>query len=198
MFDDLIKPFKEKLENLLKFGSLKRITGSNGKLQNAQISTLRGIEKAVKMGQFGFNSKAPNDSRIVVARIGNENVIISNEKIDKIIDISQGNTIVYNEMGNYVKVEDDTITSKAPNVIHNCENFTINATSKFTVNSPLSEFSDNVNVIGLLSASAFSGLNGGNMTTNVNINTTGNVVANDLTASGKSFLNHTNNGYPID
>jgi len=147
MFNEFIKPFKEKLENLLKFGKILRVTGNNGKLQDHQISTLRGVEKSVKMAEFGFNSKAPNGSRIVVARIGNENVIISNEKIDKIIDISQGNTIVYNEMGNYVKVENDTITVKAPNIINNCtnytinsENTTINATTKFTVNSPNSNF----------------------------------------------------------
>jgi len=203
MFNDLIKPFKEKLENILKFGSIKRVIGEDGKLQNLQIKTLRGLEKSLKMAQFGFNSKAPNESRIVVARIGNENVIISNEKIDKIIDISQGNTIVYNEMGNYVKVEDDTITLKAPNIISNCENFTINATTEFNlispqvnvtastnvdIETPKADFSAIVNVGGLLSALNYSGLTGSPMTTNVNLETTSDVVA-----SGVSLVNHPHN-----
>lgn len=68
-------------------------------------------------------------------------------------------------------------------------NVTINASTKFTVNSPVSEFSDIVNVLGLLSANSFSGLLGSSMTTNVNIETT-----QDVTADGTSLNTHKHDG----
>lgn len=139
-FKLFIRPFSEKLENLLKIGSYTNVSGSNSNLQEVQLRTLRNIEDAMKVGQFGFNSKAPNNSRCVVAKIGNENIIIANEHIASIIDIATGDSIVYNENGDYVKVEKDKITLKAIDVIIDSTNTTINATAKFTVNSPASEF----------------------------------------------------------
>jgi len=115
-FSILIRPFKEKLENLLKIGSYTNINGSDGALQEVQLKTLRNIEDAMKVGQFGFNSKAPLESRCVVAKIGNENIIIANEHIASIIDVASGDTVIYNENGDFVKVEKDLITLKATNV----------------------------------------------------------------------------------
>jgi len=192
-FIEWIKPTTERIENLLKFASYTRATGSNGKLQDVQIKSVRNVEEALKMSNFGFNSKAPKDSRAVVAKIGNENIVIANEHLASIIDISTGNSIMYNQDGDFIKVENGTITCSATNIISNCTNYTVNstnttvnATSKFTVNSPISEFSANVNVLGLLSASGYSGLSGSAMTTNVNLETTA-----DVQASGISLVNHT-------
>ena len=115
-FNILIRPFKEKLENLLKIGRYTNTNGSDGKLQEVQLKTLRNIEDAIKLGQFGFNSKAPIDSKCIVARIGNEHIVIANEHIASIIDVASGDTVIYNENGDYVKVEKDLITLKAINV----------------------------------------------------------------------------------
>lgn len=115
-FNTLIRPFKEKLENLLKIGSYTNISGSDGTLQEIQLKTLRNIEDAMKVGQFGFNSKAPLESRCIVAKIGNENIIVANEHIASIIDVASGDTVIYNENGDFVKVEKDLITLKATNV----------------------------------------------------------------------------------
>lgn len=186
----------DKIENLLKICSFKNVTGSNAKLQTIQIKTLRNIEDALKVGQFGFNSKAPLESRGVVARIGNENILIANEHIASIIDISSGNTVIYNKSGHTIKIEGDTITTSAPNIVANCTNYTINssnttinASSKFTVNAPVSEFSEIVNSLGLLSAVNYSGLGGAAMTTNVNLETSA-----DVKASGVSLNSHTHSG----
>lgn len=128
-FDILIRPFKEKLENLLKIGSYKNINGSDGTLQEVQLKTLRNIEDAMKVGQFGFNSKAPLESRCVVAKIGNENIIIANEHIASIIDVASGDSIVYNENGDYVKIEKDLITLKAVNVLIEATDVEITSTT---------------------------------------------------------------------
>lgn len=127
-FNELIKPTLERIENILKFGTYKRTKGSDGSLQDVQIQTMRNIEEAIKMGQFGFNSKAPIGSRLVVTKIANEKIIIANEHIASILDITSGNTVIYNQSGHTIKIEGDNITTTAPNVITNCENFTINST----------------------------------------------------------------------
>jgi len=54
-FKILIRPYAEKLENLLKIGSYTNTKGSDGELQEIQLKTLRNIEDALKVGQFGFN-----------------------------------------------------------------------------------------------------------------------------------------------
>lgn len=192
MFDKIM----DRLENILKIGSFKNIKGSNGKLQEIQIKTLRNLEDAFKVGQFGFNSKAPVDSRGIVARLGNENIVIANEHLASIIDITTGNTVIYNQTGHTIKIEGDTITTDAPNIVSNCTNFTvnsanttINATTKFKVVSPVSEFSKIVNVLDLLSAQSYSGLSGSSMTTNVNLETSADVKAGTI-----SLKNHTHGG----
>tara|TARA_R110002074_G_scaffold81696_2_gene182891 strand:+ start:2862 stop:3554 length:693 start_codon:yes stop_codon:yes gene_type:complete len=140
-FNTFIQPLKDRLENLLKYGKTNRITGADGALQKIQLSTLRNIEDALKIGQFGFNSKMPNGSRVVVAEISNEKIIIANEHIASIIDVTDGNTIIYNQNGSYIKLENDTITLNATNIVSNCENYTVNANNivnnaeNYTVNA---------------------------------------------------------------
>lgn len=188
-FKEWIKPLSDKVENMLKFGRYTRVIGQDGQLQQINLKTLRNIENAVKMGQFGFNSKAPIDSRVVLARIGNDKVVIANEHLASILDVTSGNSIVYNQDGNFMKIVDSTITVKAPNIVHNCSSFTVNASTKATFNTPLTEFSDDVNVLGLLSASSYSGLGGSNMTTNVTLET-----SQDVRIQGKAVNGHDHNG----
>tara|TARA_R110001606_G_scaffold2504_4_gene10960 strand:+ start:27 stop:716 length:690 start_codon:yes stop_codon:yes gene_type:complete len=204
-FNTFIQPFRDKLENLLKYGKTTRITGTNGSLQKIQLKTLRNIEDALKIGQFGFNSKMPNGSRVVVAEISNEKIIIANEHIASIIDVTDGNTIIYNQNGSYIKLENDTITLNATNivndctnytvnasssftanaadVIYNCTNYTVNASAKYTASTPIAEFSTSVNVLGLLSASGYSGTAGASVTTSSDIVSTGEITANGVALS---------------
>ena len=116
IFKQQIQSLKDKLENILKIGSYTKANGNDGELQEIQLKTLRNIEDAMKVGQFGFNSKAPGETRCIVAKIGNENIVIANEHIASIIDVASGDSIQYNSNGDFVKVEKDLITVKATNV----------------------------------------------------------------------------------
>ena len=130
MFDRL----KDRVENLLKICTITRMRGQDGQLQNAQIKTLRNIEEAKKLAQFGFNSKPPVGTRGVSLRIGNENIIVANEHQASIIDVSSGNTVVYNQDGTYIKLVDGTIESRCIDHIANATNYTVNTTN-YTVNT---------------------------------------------------------------
>jgi phage gp45-like len=132
---------KDKLENILKFCNINFISGKDGDLQQAQIKTLRNIEDAMKVGQFGFNSKAPNGSKGIVTRIGNENIIIANEHFASIIDVATGDTIIYNQAGTSIEL-------KGTDIIATCSNFIVNASSSFTVNSPSNEINGALTVNG--------------------------------------------------
>lgn len=109
MFKQWFEALSDKIENVLKIGSYSNAKGANGELQQIQIKTLRNIEDALKVGQFGFNSKAPIDSRCIVARIGNESIVIANEHTASIIDISPGDSILYNANGKYIKIEGNAV-----------------------------------------------------------------------------------------
>lgn len=116
IFKQQIQSLKDKLENLLKIGNVTKVNGSDGELQEFQLKTLRNIEDAMKVGQFGFNSKAPTDSRVIVAKIGNENIVIANEHIASIIDIASGDTVIYNESGTTIKLEGSDINIKGSTI----------------------------------------------------------------------------------
>lgn len=133
-FKTYIAPYAEKLENILKIGSYTKVSGSDGTLQEIQLKTLRNIEDAMKVGQFGFNSKAPLESRCIVAKIGNEKIVVANEHQASIIDVDSGDTVIYNESGHTIKIQGDTITTTAPNIEAECTNFTV-TTGVFTINA---------------------------------------------------------------
>jgi len=143
LLNQITEYLNEKLENILKIGRYTNVIGGDGKLQEVQLKTLRNIEDALKVNQFGFNSNAPIDSRCVVARIGNESIVIANEHIASIIDVASGDSVVYNQNGDYVKVEKDKITIKAKTIQSDCTNYTIN-TSNFTVNASASVFTGTI------------------------------------------------------
>ncbi len=127
--DNATKIIKEDISNMMRVGRFTNIGGADGELQEIQLKTLRNIEDAFKVGQFGINSKAPVGSRCIVAKIGNEKIVIANEHQASIIDISEGNTILYNSNGDYVKIENGTITIKADNVNIVSDTLTHNGTN---------------------------------------------------------------------
>lgn len=119
------------------------------------------------------------------AAAGDKRIYARNSAGASIVELwlkNDGSAILSNANGSITLAANGSITLDGPNV-------TINASSKFTVNTPVSEFSDIVNVLGLLSAENYSGLGGSAMTTNVNLETSA-----DVTASGISLNYHVHGG----
>ena len=120
---------KEIIENVLKFGRFLKVNGVDGQLQEIQLKTLRNIEDALKVGQFGFNSKAPIGSRCIVAKIGNEKIVIANEHQSSIIDVASGDSVMYNEVGTYIKLVGGKIEINGNEVEFNCTSIKHNGTT---------------------------------------------------------------------
>ena len=187
MFLEWIQPFKDKLDNLLRIGSVQNTSGTDAQLQEIQLKILENIKDAYKVGQFGFNSKPPINSRCIVARIGNENIVIANEHISSIIDVESGEAILYNETGNYIKITSSGIEVKGEttfldNVIMEKA---LNVTNDITCLT-------NGIYSGTLSASSYAGINGTSMSTNVNIE------APNVIVGGKPVIGHDHNYYWTD
>lgn len=120
MFDKIlsrVQNVKDRVENIVKIGTVTKTVGADAQLQDIQIKTLRNLEDALKIGQFGFNSKAPNESRAVVLKIGNTNVIVALEHIASIIDIKDGDTVMYNATGTKIELEGANIRAALTKLI---------------------------------------------------------------------------------
>ncbi len=188
-----LKPVQNIIENILKFGAIKNHKTANGNLQDLQIKTLRGIENALKIGQFGFNSKAPLNSRVVVANIGNTGVVIANESIAHILDVETGEAILYNKNGNYVKVGLDKIEhntnlveiSKDCKILGSLE-VTGDIVGKSNITAALDVNATNVFATTLVGAAGFAGAGGtGAVKSTENIETTA-----DIKIGSISFNQH--------
>lgn len=130
MINDIINT----ITNIFKFGNITNIKSEDSKLQEIQVKSLRGIEDTKKMGFFGFNSKAPLNSRALILRVSDEKITLATENEQSIKDISLGNVIIYNHSGDTVKIENGVIT--------------ITASTKLVVNAPLSEFNGDITATG--------------------------------------------------
>jgi len=133
-------------------------------------------------GDKRIYSRDSNGNEIAQIWLKNDGTIISENSKSKIEQLPNGNIISENTNSKIEQLDSGIININGTDV-------TISATSKFTVVSPVSEFSDIVNSLGLLSAFSYSGLSGTSMTTNVNIETT-----EDIIASGISLNSHTHGG----
>ena len=133
------------------------------------------------------------------ANVGDKRIYARDSNGDTIAEVwlkNDGTIITSNSNGNIELKPDGTITNTnaggstelKPNGDYtiNGTNVIINASTKFTVNSPESEFSAIVNSLGKFSALLFGGLGTNPMTTNVNLETSADVKAGSI-----SLLNHT-------
>jgi phage gp45-like len=130
MINDIINT----ISNIFKFGNITNIKSENGKLQEIQLKSLRGVEYTKKMGFFGFNSKPPLDSRALILRVSDEKITLATEHEQSIKDISFGNVIIYNQAGDTIKIENGVIT--------------ITASTKLVVNAPLTQFNGDIEATG--------------------------------------------------
>ena len=138
----MISELVNTISNIFKLGNITNIKSEDSKLQEIQVKSLRGLVRTKKMGVFGFNSKPPLDSIVLIVRVSDETITLATEHEQSIKDISFGNVIIYNQAGDTIKIENGVIT--------------ITASTKLVVNTPLTEFNGDIKVTGEITA----GING--------------------------------------
>lgn len=137
---------------------------------------------------FVFFDHDNKNMPVVIGSIAAHNDINSKSSPDnRVIETPGGHLVEIDDDGNKIHIKHSSGSFQTMNadgsIVVSCTNFTVNASTKFTVNSPASEFSALVNSLGHLSALSYSGLNGSTLSTNVNIQTSQDVITGSISVN---------------
>lgn len=123
-----------------------RVTGLNddGVIQSMQYRTALDVRgDTPRMAEYGFSSAPPEGSDVVVLSLGGDRssqvIIATNHKGSRHTGLLAGETVIYNQTGQFVKLTASGIEVQAnaqPVQVANATTVTITATEKVIANTP--------------------------------------------------------------
>ncbi|EON3358793.1 phage baseplate assembly protein [Yersinia enterocolitica] len=131
-----------------------RVTGSHdgGSVQTVQYQTpLEVRSDTPRLAEFGFSSGLPAGTDVVIGFLGGDRssavIIGSNHQSFRHVGLNSGETVIYSQWGQYVKLTEAGIIIEAngqPVTVNNATEVTVNATVKVRLNTPLLEVSGDI------------------------------------------------------
>ncbi|MHA3359051.1 phage baseplate assembly protein domain-containing protein [Yersinia enterocolitica] len=131
-----------------------RVTGSSdgGTIQTVQYQTpLEVRSDTPRLAEFGFSSGLPANTDVVIGFLGGDRssavIIGSNHQSFRHTGLNTGETVIYSQWGQYVKLTETGIIIEAndqPVTVNNATEVTINASGKVRLNTPLLEVSGDI------------------------------------------------------
>lgn len=131
-----------------------RVTGSHdgGSVQTVQYQTpLEVRSDTPRLAEFGFSSGLPAGTDVVIGFLGGDRssavIIGSNHQSFRHVGLNSGETVIYSQWGQYVKLTEAGIIIEAngqPVTVNNATEVTINASGKVRLNTPLLEVSGDI------------------------------------------------------
>ncbi|ELW7373657.1 phage baseplate assembly protein [Yersinia enterocolitica] len=131
-----------------------RVTASSdsGSVQTVQYQTpLEVRSDTPRLAEFGFSSGLPAGTDVVIGFLGGDRssavIIGSNHQSFRHVGLNSGETVIYSQWGQYVKLTDAGIIIEAndqPVTVNNTTEVTINAAEKVRLNTPLLEVSGDI------------------------------------------------------
>ncbi|EPB0882567.1 TPA: phage baseplate assembly protein domain-containing protein [Yersinia enterocolitica] len=131
-----------------------RVTGSHdgGSVQTVQYQTpLEVRSDTPRLAEFGFSSGLPVGTDVVIGFLGGDRssavIIGSNHQSFRHVGLNSGETVIYSQWGQYVKLTENGIIIEAnsqPVTVNNATEVTINAAEKVRLNTPLLEVSGDI------------------------------------------------------
>ncbi|MGH1472851.1 phage baseplate assembly protein domain-containing protein [Yersinia proxima] len=131
-----------------------RVTGSHdgGSVQTVQYQTpLEVRSDTPRLAEFGFSSGLPAGTDVVIGFLGGDRssavIIGSNHQSSRHVGLSPGETVIYSQWGQYVKLTEAGIIIEAnsqPVTVNNATEVTVNAAVKVRLNTPLLEVSGDI------------------------------------------------------
>lgn len=131
-----------------------RVTGSHdgGSVQTVQYQTpLEVRSDTPRLAEFGFSSGLPAGTDVVIGFIGGDRssavIIGSNHQSFRHVGLNSGETVIYSQWGQYVKLTEAGIIIEAngqPVTVNNATEVMINAAEKVRLNTPLLEVSGDI------------------------------------------------------
>ncbi|CQG95212.1 phage baseplate assembly protein [Yersinia enterocolitica] len=131
-----------------------RVTASSdsGSVQTVQYQTpLEVRSDTPRLAEFGFSSGLPAGTDVVIGFLGGDRssavIIGSNHQSFRHVGLNSGETVIYSQWGQYVKLTEAGIIIEAndqPVTVNNTTEVTINAAEKVRLNTPLLEVSGDI------------------------------------------------------
>ncbi|HHH2169963.1 TPA: phage baseplate assembly protein [Yersinia enterocolitica] len=131
-----------------------RVTASSdsGSVQTVQYQTpLEVRSDTPRLAEFGFSSGLPAGTDVVIGFLGGDKssavIIGSNHQSFRHVGLNSGETVIYSQWGQYVKLTEAGIIIEAndqPVTVNNTTEVTINAAEKVRLNTPLLEVSGDI------------------------------------------------------
>ncbi|MGT3353865.1 phage baseplate assembly protein domain-containing protein [Yersinia enterocolitica] len=131
-----------------------RVTGSHdgSSVQTVQYQTpLEVRSDTPRLAEFGFSSGLPAGTDVVIGFLGGDRssavIIGSNHQSFRHVGLNSGETVIYSQWGQYVKLTEAGIIIEAngqPVTVNNATEVTINAAEKVRLNTPLLEVSGDI------------------------------------------------------
>lgn len=130
--------------------------GGNAQLLQVRLSALEVRDGTPRIAEFGFSSRPPVDSDAVLVFVGGDRsngiVIATGHQASRPTGLEEGETIVYDLFGKYVKfTKAGGIVVEANGsavTVNNATTATINASTKVQLNTPLLEVSGGIKAHG--------------------------------------------------
>ena len=177
-------------------GTLNLVKSADN-IQKAQVSGLADetLQDVELMQQFGLTSVPPAGTQVVVLPMGAEtthSIVIATENGSfRVKNLKSGETAVYDESGS-------TIILKQGRLIEiDCDILKITASTKVEISSPLVETDRVLTAQGQINGNggmAIQGGSGASFTGNVTQTKGSFTTDGDVTANGKSLINHIHSG----
>lgn len=131
-----------------------RVTASNdgGTVQTVQYQTpLEVRDDTPRLAEFGFSSGLPANTDVVIGFLGGDRssavIIGSNHQSFRHVGLNSGETVIYSQWGQYIKLTETGIIIEAnsqPVTVNNATEVTVNASVKVRLNTPLLEVSGDI------------------------------------------------------
>ncbi|NBH76179.1 phage baseplate assembly protein V [Rodentibacter pneumotropicus] len=198
----LTQAIQQKTQNVISdirqsFRGVLNLVKSADNIQKVQVSGLADetLQDVELMQHFGFTSVPPANTQAVILPIGGQTshgiVIATENGAFRIKNLQGGEVAVYDESGSSIVLKNGRL------IEIDCDVLKIKAASKVDISSPLVETDQVFTAQGQINGNGGMAVKGGSgasfsgdvKQTGGNIITTG-----DVTASGKSLVNHTHRG----
>ena len=179
------------------FRGVLHLVKSADNIQKVQASGLADetLQDVELMQQFGFTSVPPANTQAVILPIGGQTthgIVIATENGSfRVKNLQGGEVAVYDESGSSI------VLKKGRLIEIDCDVLKINATKKVDISSPLVETDRVFTAQGQINGNggmAVQGGSGASFTGNVQQSGGSFTTNGDVTANGKSLINHTHRG----
>lgn len=188
----------------LAFRGVLNLVKSADNIQKTQVSgfadeTLQDVEL---MQHFGFTSVPPAGTQSVIIPIGGQTshgiVIATENGAFRVKNLQNGEVAIYDQSGSTVVLKQGRLIEvDCDRFVLNCKNYQVNATQGANFDTPKLETSQVLTAQGKINGNGGMAVQGGlGATFSGNVSQTGGsfTTNGDVTASGKSLVNHIHTG----